>query len=83
LAVDVNEPVVVVTTNNLAEAEILKNVLEGEGIKCELDGENQGSFAGVIGIRILVRAWDEERARQVLASHAHHHRAHAGEDRKD
>ena len=73
---DANEPVVVYTTNNLAEAEILKNVLEGEGIRCELDGENQGGFAGVIGVRILVRPWDEERARQALASHAHH-RAHA------
>jgi hypothetical protein len=70
--VDVNEPVVVHTTNNLAEAEILKNMLEGEGIKCELDGENQGSFAGVLDVKILVRAWDEERARQALASHAHH-----------
>ena len=77
---DVNEPVVVYTTNNLAEVEILKNVLEGEGIKCELDGENQGSFAGVLGVRILVRAWDEERARQALASHAHHHGGHAGKD---
>jgi Putative prokaryotic signal transducing protein len=81
--VDVNEPVVVYTTNNLAEAEILKNMLEGEGIKCELDGENQGSFAGVIDVRILVRAWDEERARQALASHGHHRRAHAGTDRRD
>ena len=81
LPVDVNEPVVVYTTNNLAEAEILKNALKGEGIKCELDGENQGSFAGVIGVRILVRAWDEERARQALASHAHHHGGHAGRDR--
>ena len=80
---DVNEPVVVYTTNNLVEAEILKNVLEGEGIKCELDGENQGSFAGVLGVRLLVRAWDEERARQALASHAHHHQAHAGNERRD
>jgi hypothetical protein len=64
--------VVVYTTTNLAEAEILKNVLEGEGIRCDLDGENQGGFAGVVDVRILVRAWDEERARQVLASHGHH-----------
>jgi hypothetical protein len=48
--VAINEPEVVFTTNNLAEAEILKNVLEGEGIRCELDGENQGGFAGVIGV---------------------------------
>ena len=80
---DANEPVVVYTTNNLAEAEILKNVLEGEGIKCELGGENQGSFAGVIGVRILVRAWDEERARQALASHAHHHGGHVRKDRRN
>ena len=73
---DANEPVVVHTTNSLSEAEILKNVLEGEGIECELDGENQGGFAGVLDVRILVRAWDEERARQVLASHAHRHAVH-------
>ena len=52
---DANEPVVIHTTSNLAEAEVLKNVLEGEGIKCELEGENQGSFAGVLDVRILVR----------------------------
>jgi hypothetical protein len=70
--VDVNEPVAVYTTNNLAEAEILKNVLEGEGIQCELDGENQGGLPGVIAVRILVHARDEETARQALASHGHH-----------
>lgn len=67
-----NEPVAICTTNNLGEAEILKSVLEREGIKCELEGENQGSFAGIIDVRILVRAWDEERARQLLASHKRH-----------
>lgn len=75
---DENEPVVVQTTNNLAEAEVLKNALEAEGIKCQLAGENQGGFSGVFDVRILVRAWDEERARQVLASHAHHHGRHPG-----
>jgi hypothetical protein len=48
-------------------------VLEAEGIKCELDSENQGSFAGIFGVRVLVRAWDEERAHKVLASRGHHH----------
>ena len=51
---DANEPVVIHTTSNLTEAAVLKNVLEGEGIKCELEGENQGSFAGVLDVRILV-----------------------------
>ena len=66
---DANEPVVIYTTNNLAEAEIIENMLEGEGIKCELGGENQGSFAGLFDVRVLVRAWDEERARQMLTLH--------------
>ena len=70
---DANEPVVIHTTKDLAEAEILKTVLEGEGIKCELEGERQGSLTGVLDVRLLVRAWDEERARQVIASHGHHH----------
>jgi hypothetical protein len=73
LPVDAHEPVVIHTTTNVGEAEILKNVLQGEGIQCELEGENQGSFAGVLGIRVLVRAWDEERARQVLAAHWRRH----------
>jgi hypothetical protein len=71
-AMDANEPVVIYTTKNLAEAEILRTVLEGEGIPCDLEGENQASFAGVFDIRLLVRAWDEERARRFLASHVHH-----------
>ncbi len=76
---DANEPVVIHTTNNLAEAEILKNALEADGIKCELDGENQGGFSGVLDIRLVVRAWDEERARQRLGAHAAHPRKHHGE----
>ena len=75
---DADEPVVIHTTNNPAEAELLKNVLEGEGIKCELDGENQGGFVGLLGVRMLVRAWDQERARRVLDSHGHHHGGDAG-----
>jgi hypothetical protein len=67
-----NEPVEIYATADLADAEMLKSVLEGQGIRCELEGENQASFTGVIPVKILVRAWDEERARQVLASHMHH-----------
>jgi Putative prokaryotic signal transducing protein len=83
LSMDANEPAVVYTTNNTSDAEILKNVLEGEGIECELDGENQGGFVGVLDVKILVRASDEERARRVLASHAHNHGLHPGKHRGD
>ena len=76
---NVNEPVVVQTTNNPVEAEMLKNVLEGEGIACELDGENQAGFTGVFEIRVTVRAWDEERARKVLHAHTAAHDKHKGD----
>lgn len=73
---DANELVEVYTTNHLAEAEVLKNALDAEGIACKLDGENQGGFVGVFDVKILVRAWDEERARKVLAGHAARHGGH-------
>jgi hypothetical protein len=78
-----NEPVVLCTTTNPSEAEFLKNLLEGEGVKSDLDGMNQGSLAGILDIRILVRAWDKERATKVLASHSPHHRERSWEDRGD
>jgi hypothetical protein len=77
LSVDTNEPIVLCTTTNPIEAEFLKNLLEAEGIKCELTGENQGSFTGLFDIRLLVRAWDEDRARQVLNAHDLQHKDHA------
>lgn len=76
-APDAGEPVVVYSTTNLAEAEIVKNALAAEGIRCGLDAETQGGFAGLFAIKVLVRAWDEERARQVIVEHAHHHAATA------
>ena len=64
-----NEPVAVYTTNDLYEAEIIKNSLEAEGIPCEVDGTNQGGFVEMFDVRIVVRAADVERARRVLAEH--------------
>jgi hypothetical protein len=71
---EANEPVALCSTNNPSEAELLKTLLEGAGVKCELDGANQGGLAGVLDIRVLVRAWDAERARTVLDSHAPGHK---------
>ncbi len=69
---DPNEPVAVYTTTNANEAEVLKTLLEGEGIRCEIDGENQGSWSGVLNTQLLVRAKDEDLARKVLAAHQYH-----------
>lgn len=79
---DANEPVVLCTTNNPNEAEFLETLLEDEGIKCELDGENQVSLAGILEIRVLVRAQDEDRSRRkLLASHSAHHKEHVWKER--
>lgn len=70
-----NELVSVYSTNNAGEAEILRAALHGEGIKCEIDGENQAGLAGIISmeIRLLVRAEDFDRARKYLEQHHHEH----------
>lgn len=65
-----SELVTVFTSNHLAEAEILKNALEAEGIRCELDGQNQASLTGLLEIKGLVRAEDKEEAEEILAEHA-------------
>ncbi|HEX5442613.1 MAG TPA: site-2 protease family protein [Pirellulales bacterium] len=74
-ALDADRPVVAYATTNLSEAEIVKNALMAEGIRCSLDAENQGGFAGVLAVKVLVRAWDEERARNVIDQHTHPHAA--------
>ena len=68
-----DEPIVVYTTNNLADAEIRRSLLQGEGIKCELDSENQAGLVGLLDVNLLVRPQDEDRARKILAGHSSHH----------
>jgi hypothetical protein len=56
------------------QADAIRQALQGESIPCHLDGENQASWvgAGPIGntgrwrMRLLVRAMDLERARQLI-----------------
>ncbi len=63
------EPVPVLTTTHPNQAEIVKAALEAEGIPAEVEGENQGGFAGVLSVRVFVRAADADRARAFLAEH--------------
>ncbi len=64
-----NEPVAVYTTQDLYEAEIVKNALQNEGIMCEIDGTNQGGFVELFDVRLVVRAADADRAREIIESH--------------
>jgi hypothetical protein len=66
---DAHEPVPVLTTHDANEAEVLKAMLEAEGIPAQVEGEHQGGFTGVLQSRLLVRAQDAERAREFLAQH--------------
>lgn len=67
--IDPNEPVAVYTTNDLLEAEIVRNALKAEGMRCEMDGESQGGFVELVEIKLLVRAADADRARGLIEHH--------------
>lgn len=60
------EVVVVYTTNDVYQAEILRSKLHDAGIACELDGESQGGFTHLVETKLLVRAWDADHARRVI-----------------
>ena len=67
---DADEPVEVYSTFRPAEAEIIKNMLEAEGIEAEVTGESQGSFTGATPeVTIMVHAGDADRARQLILDH--------------
>lgn len=66
---DAEDLVSVYTVNDPNKAEIIKNVLVTEGIRCELDGERQAGFTGLFEINLMVRKADAERALEIIESH--------------
>ena len=63
------EPQDVVTVDvvtNPVEAELVANTLRAEGIACTMEGTGQAGVTGNVEVRILVQAWDADRARRVL-----------------
>ena len=63
---DPNELVAIYSVTNPVKAEIIKNALEDEGIECAIGNETQAGFTGVLDIRILVRASDADRAKELI-----------------
>jgi Putative prokaryotic signal transducing protein len=64
------EPVEVYSTFNLAEAEIIRNMLDGEGIEADVTGESQGGFQGATPeVTVMVRGEDADRARKLILAH--------------
>jgi hypothetical protein len=67
---DTSEPVEVYATFRPAEAEIIKNMLEAEGIEADVTGETQGSFTGATHeVTIMVHGKDADRARGLIRDH--------------
>ena len=66
---DANELVTIYTVYEPTHAELIRTELQGEGIACEVGGENQAGFAGVLSIEVLVRAKDADRARAFIEEH--------------
>lgn len=68
---DLVEPVTVSTLSNPIEAELMKNLLESEGIRCFLNGLEQAENVGFAfnEIQVQVPAVDSDRARNLLQEH--------------
>lgn len=63
---DKDELVEVGTASTAVEAEMIKNFLVGQGVKCAIEGGNQAGFVTAIPIRLMVRAWDADHAKKLL-----------------
>jgi hypothetical protein len=79
--VEAEEPIEVYSTNNANEAELIRSMLQGEGIPSQVTGENQAGLAGVFPISIVVRAVDYDRAAAFIEDHRN--RSGAAEDEEE
>jgi hypothetical protein len=69
---DSQDPIEVYTLTDPTRAELIRNALHEEGIVCEISGEGQAGFSGVLEIQILTKASDADRARQIIAELEQH-----------
>lgn len=60
--IDGDEVVTAYTTNDVYEAEIVRGLLQSEGIACRLDSKSQGGFTELVETKLLVHARDADRA---------------------
>ena len=67
---DPQDAVEVYATLSPSEAEIIRVMLDGEGIFAEVAGDTQGGFPGALPeVSVLVPAQDADRARELIAHH--------------
>jgi hypothetical protein len=68
---DYNDLVTVYTVGNPVEAEVVKNALQAEGIRCFLEGIDQAGIIGLMALEIKVQvpAGDRDRACRFIEKH--------------
>lgn len=67
---DPQDPVEVYATLSPSEAEIIRVMLDGEGIVADVAGDAQGGFPGALPeVSVLVPAQDADRARDLIRQH--------------
>ena len=67
---DPDKRVTIFRTSNSSQAWILRNALIAEGIACEVMGDLQGGYTGLLHeVRLLVRAEDAQRAKTFFEEH--------------
>jgi len=72
---ELHDPVSVYTLNDSAKAEIIKNFLQAEGIRCFLDGERSADLmVPAFAVRVMVQAADADRASKLIESHEARHK---------
>ena len=69
---DASELTTVFTTGNPSLAQMVANELAAEGIVSSVSGENQAGLSGILDVEVLVRAWDADRAREIIHEGGHH-----------
>ncbi|RMG40569.1 MAG: hypothetical protein D6725_03160 [Planctomycetota bacterium] len=65
---DPDELVEVYSDTNVGDAELIRAVLESNGIRAIVEGDVQG-FVGAVPVRVLVRVRDADHARRIIESH--------------
>lgn len=72
---DAHEWVTVYTLTNPVNAEIVKNSLLAEGIRCNLEGMNEAAGVGLVvgAIKVQVAAEHADAARRIVLQHEQHH----------
>jgi len=67
---DPQDAVEVYSTLSPSEAEIIRLMLDGEGIAADVAGDTQGGFPGALPeVSVLVLANDADRARDLISQH--------------